>query len=48
MIPAAELDTWVKASSALYEEWIAEMDKRGSNGRAMLTEARELLVKYSK
>ena len=48
MIPAAELDTWVKASSALYEEWIAEMDKRGSNGRAMLTEARELLIKYGK
>ena len=48
MIPAAELDTWVKASSGLYEEWIVEMDKRGSNGRAMLTEARELLVKYSK
>ena len=48
MIPAAELDTWVKASSALYEEWIAEMDKRGSNGRAMLAEARELLIKYGK
>ena len=48
MIPASELDNWVKASAPLYEDWIADMDKRGNNGKAMLAEARELLVKYKK
>ena len=48
MIPASELDNWVKASAPLYDEWIADMDKRGNNGKAMLAEARELLVKYKK
>ena len=48
MIPASELDNWVKASAPLYDEWVADMDKRGNNGKAMLAEARELLVKYKK
>ncbi len=48
MIPASELDNWVKASAPLYDDWIADMDKRGNNGKAMLAEARELLVKYKK
>ena len=48
MIPASELDNWVKASAPLVDEWVADMDKRGSNGKAMLAEARELLVKYKK
>jgi TRAP-type C4-dicarboxylate transport system substrate-binding protein len=48
MIPASELDNWVKASAGLYDDWTADMDKRGNNGRAMLAEARELLVKYRK
>jgi TRAP-type transport system periplasmic protein len=47
-IPASELDNWVKASAPLYDEWVADMDKRGSNGKALLSEARELLVKYKK
>jgi hypothetical protein len=32
----------------LYDEWVADMDKRGLNGKALLSEARELLVKYKK
>ena len=47
-IPASELDNWVKASAPLYDDWVADMDKRGNNGKAMLAEARELLVKYKK
>ena len=47
-IPASELDNWVKASAPLYDEWVADMDKRGANGKALLAEARELLVKYKK
>ena len=48
MVPAAELDNWVKASAPLYDEWVADMDKRGANGKALLAEARELLAKYRK
>jgi TRAP-type transport system periplasmic protein len=48
MIPASELDNWVKASAPLYDDWVADMDKRGANGKALLAEARELLVKYKK
>jgi TRAP-type transport system periplasmic protein len=47
-VPAAELDNWVKASAALYDEWVSDMDKRGAPGKQMLSEARELLVKYRK
>ena len=46
MIPAAELDVWAKAAAHLYDEWVADMDKRGISGKALLNEARELLVKY--
>jgi TRAP-type transport system periplasmic protein len=48
MVPASELDNWVKASAPLVDDWVADMDKRGNNGRAMLAEARELLVKFRK
>ncbi|HEU0307527.1 MAG TPA: TRAP transporter substrate-binding protein [Lysobacter sp.] len=47
-IPASELDNWVKASAPLYDEWVADMDKRGANGKALLAEARELLAKYKR
>lgn len=48
MIPASELDNWVKASSGLYDEWVANMDKAGAPGKQMLQDARDLLVKYKK
>ena len=48
VVPASELDNWVKASAPLFDDWVADMDKRGNNGRAMLAEARELLLKYKK
>jgi TRAP-type C4-dicarboxylate transport system substrate-binding protein len=48
VVPAGELDNWVKASAPLYDDWVADMDKRGNNGKAMLAEARELLVKFRK
>lgn len=47
-IPASELDNWVKASAGLYDEWVSNMDKAGAPGKQMLTDARELLVKYKK
>jgi TRAP-type C4-dicarboxylate transport system substrate-binding protein len=47
-IGTAELDNGVKVGAPLYDEWVADMDKRGLNGKALLSEARELLVKYKK
>ena len=48
MVPASELDNWVKASAPLYDDWVADMDKRGLPGKQMLQDARSLLVKYKK
>jgi TRAP-type transport system periplasmic protein len=47
-IPASELDHWVKAAAPLYDDFVADMDKKGLPGKAMLQDARELLVKYRK
>ena len=47
-LSAAETDNWIKASAPIYDEWVADMDKRGLNGKALLQDARELLVKYRK
>ena len=45
---AEQTQEFVKLSSAIDDDWVADMDKRGNNGKAMLSEARELLVKYKK
>jgi TRAP-type C4-dicarboxylate transport system substrate-binding protein len=47
-IPGAELDNWIKTSAPLYDEWTAEMDKRGMPGKQMLQDARALITKYQK
>jgi TRAP-type transport system periplasmic protein len=46
VIPASELDNWVKASASLHDDWVADMDKRGLPGKQMLQDARDLLKKY--
>ena len=45
-LSAAETDNWIKASAPLYDEWVADMDKRGLPGKQMLQDARDLLLKY--
>ena len=47
-IPGTELDGWIKASAGLYDEWAADMDKRGLPGKQMLQDARGLIAKYQK
>jgi len=47
-IPAAEVERWKKATDNLDDEWVAEMNKRGYNGRAMLEDAQALVQKYSR
>jgi TRAP-type transport system periplasmic protein len=43
---AAETDKWIAATNSLYEEWVADMDKRGLPGKQMLQDARDLVKKY--
>jgi len=45
-LSAAETDNWIKASAPIYDEWVADMDKRGLPGKLLLQDARDLLVKY--
>ncbi|MBW8845408.1 MAG: TRAP transporter substrate-binding protein [Burkholderiales bacterium] len=47
-VPPAEVDNWIKASHPLYDDWVADMDKRGLPGRQMLSDAQALLAKYRK
>ncbi|MDC6166434.1 TRAP transporter substrate-binding protein [Paucibacter sp. XJ19-41] len=47
-VPAAEVDLWIKASLPLYDDWVADMDKRGLPGKQMLKDAQDLLAKYKK
>ncbi len=46
MIPAAELDNWIKVSAPLYDDFVADMDKKGMPGKQMVQDARDLLAKY--
>lgn len=47
-LSAVETDAWIKASAPIYDEWVADMDKRGHNGKALLQDARDLLAKHRK
>jgi TRAP-type transport system periplasmic protein len=48
LVPASELDNWVKASAPLYDDFVVDMDKKGLPGKQMLQDVRDLLVKYRK
>lgn len=47
ILDKAELDKWRKASEIVATEWVAEMDKRGFDGKALLADARALIAKHS-
>ncbi|MBL8326245.1 MAG: TRAP transporter substrate-binding protein [Rubrivivax sp.] len=47
-ISAAETDRWIAASASIYDEWVADMDRRGLAGKQMLQDARDLLAKHRK
>lgn len=48
VIPAAEVAKFVEAARPAKERWIAEMNKRGLSGSAMLKEAEELVAKHTR
>ena len=48
VIPKTELENWKKASDALDDEWVADMNKRGFEGKKMLDDAHVLVKQYTK
>jgi TRAP-type transport system periplasmic protein len=45
---AAETQDFIKLSSAIDDEWVADMDKRGFKGAALLSSAKALIAKHGK
>ena len=45
---AAEAQEFVKLSSHIDDEWVADMDKRGFKGAALLKSAKDLIAKHGK
>ncbi|MBU0751961.1 MAG: TRAP transporter substrate-binding protein [Gammaproteobacteria bacterium] len=48
VIPAAELEKWKQATDRLDDEWMADVGKRGHDGRALLQAAKDLIAKQSR
>jgi TRAP-type C4-dicarboxylate transport system substrate-binding protein len=48
VVPATEVANWDRAARPLYAEWIEDMNKRGLDGNALLTDARALIEQYAK
>jgi TRAP-type transport system periplasmic protein len=47
-LPEAEVDSWMKASAAVSDEWVVDAEKKGLPAKAMLQEAKDLLKKHKK
>lgn len=47
-ITPADAQEFVKRSSAIDDEWVADMDKRGFNGKQLLQTARDLIAKHGR
>ncbi len=45
---AAQRDEFIKLSSAIDDEWVADMDKRGFKGAQLLSTAKGLIAKHGK
>ena len=48
VLTEAETDNWIKASAPIYDSWVADVEKKGLPGKAMVQEARDLVQKYTK
>jgi len=48
VIGKAELENWKKASDSIDDEWIADMNKRGFDGKTLVQDAQALIKKYTK
>ncbi|MEM8801068.1 MAG: TRAP transporter substrate-binding protein [Pseudomonadota bacterium] len=43
-----EVAKWQEAAQPVYDEWIADMKSKGIDGEALISEARDLIAKYTK
>ncbi|MCB1339726.1 MAG: TRAP transporter substrate-binding protein [Pseudooceanicola sp.] len=46
-IPADQTKAWRELAQPIYDEWVAEMNAKGKDGKALLEEAQMLIEKYS-
>jgi TRAP-type C4-dicarboxylate transport system substrate-binding protein len=47
-LTAAEAQEFIKVSQAIDDEWVADMNKRGFDGKKLLQTARDLIAKHAK
>ena len=47
VIPKAELENWKKIAQPLSDDWVADMNSKGKNGKQMLDGAKALIAKYA-
>jgi TRAP-type C4-dicarboxylate transport system substrate-binding protein len=47
-LDAAETQRWLRTASSVESEWVAEVAKKGIDGKKLVAEARALLQKYDK
>jgi TRAP-type C4-dicarboxylate transport system substrate-binding protein len=47
VVPATEVANWDRAARPLYADWIADMNRRGLDGNALLADARALIAQYA-
>jgi len=48
VLDEAETQRWKEAASALVDKWIADMNEKGIDGKALVTDAQALVEKYAK
>jgi TRAP-type transport system periplasmic protein len=48
VIPPAEVDNFAAMTNPLYDEWVADMNKRGLNGKQLLDDARAMIAQHTK
>jgi hypothetical protein len=47
VIPKAELENWKKIGQPLTDDWVADMNSKGKNGKQMLDGAKALIAKHA-
>jgi TRAP-type C4-dicarboxylate transport system substrate-binding protein len=48
VIPVAELEKWKQATDRLDDEWVAEVSRRGHDGKALLEAAKAAIARHSR
>ena len=46
VLDEAEVARWQQAAMPVVDRWVAEMDKKGIDGKALIEEAQGLIKKY--